>query len=333
MGNLAKYLVITLFLSVLLLATETSSNTGKPKSLNTGYENKMVTKKVVQVPVSQAKPAAKVIPKTTTAKAAPSLPTSRPVSFKGPTGKTLQTKPAYTPPPPVIRGRKPIIVIDPGHGGKDPGAIGKMGTREKDVTLRYSLALKASLERTGKYKVVMTRGNDKFIELNQRVNIARKAGGDVLLSIHADSMANKNTRGFSVYTISDTRKDREAGKLLARANREEVVRGANIRGESRDVQEAIIDFAQSSTKTVSDDFAATVAKHLGKKIQPLRRAQREGSLAVLTGSDIPSVLIELGYLSNEHEERLLKQKEHQDKIVNSITSAIDEYFTKFRMVF
>jgi N-acetylmuramoyl-L-alanine amidase len=253
------------------------------------------------------------------------------LTIKGPYGNAIPQKPYFS--ASLVTGRKPIIVIDPGHGGKDPGAIGKLGTREKDVALSYSIALMKSLQRTGKFKVIMTRYDDKFIELRDRVKIARNSGGDVLISVHADSHPDKNTRGFSVYTLSGNRASREAQDLIRKSEREEVIRGANLRGESLDVKEAIIDFAQESSKNVSDDFAATIGKHLGRRIQPLRRHQREGSLAVLTGADIPSVLIELGYLSNIGEEKLLRTEEHKQKIITSLTTAITEYFTKFNIVF
>lgn len=253
------------------------------------------------------------------------------LTIKGPYGNAIPQKPYFS--TSLVTGRKPIIVIDPGHGGKDPGATGKLGTREKDITLTYSLALMKALQKTGKFKVIMTRYDDRFIELRDRVTIARKSGGDVLISVHADSHPDRNTRGFSVYTLSGNRASREAQDLLKKADREEVIRGANLRGESLDVKEAIIDFAQESSKNVSDDFAATIGKHLGRRIQPLNKHQREGSLAVLTGADIPSVLIELGYLSNISEEKLLRTEEHKQKIITSLSNAITEYFTKFNIVF
>ena len=316
----------------------------KPASFSKSHQKQMVIKKIVRKPI--IKTSAPVAPKkTTNTKIAKpkSLPGSMSASYSKvlkkappkyaapakPVNKIIQKQIAAAP----IAKRKPVIVIDPGHGGKDPGAMGKLGTKEKNITLAYGLALRKELEKTGKYKVVMTRSDDRFIELGQRVKIARKVGGDVMISIHADSNPNKTTRGFSVYTLSGRRAKAEAQKLLANADREEVVRGANLRGESKDVKEAIIDFAQDSTKDVSDDFAKTVAKSLGRRIQALKKHNREGSLAVLTGSDIPSVLIELGYVSNDYEERLLKREDHKQQIVTSIRSAIDEYFTKFKMVF
>jgi N-acetylmuramoyl-L-alanine amidase len=229
----------------------------------------------------------------------------------------------------LIYKRKPVIVIDAGHGGKDPGATGKLGTQEKNITLSYAIALKKELEKSGRYKVQLTRDEDKFVFLSERVKIARKAGADVLISLHADSMMNSNIRGFSVYTLSGKRAEEEAEKLLKKSDKEEVIKGANLKGQPKLVKEALIGFAQDSTKYASDDFAKLVAKNLGKKIQPLKRQNREASLAVLTGADIPSVLIELGYLSNIQEERLLKQPEHKKKIVTSIANAVNEYFRKY----
>lgn len=224
------------------------------------------------------------------------------------------------------RWEKPVIVIDPGHGGKDTGAIGKNKTYEKRITLSYSLALKQALERTGRYRVIMTRSNDTFVSLPGRVQAARRSGGDILLSIHADSHPNPKTQGFSVYTLSADRARREYQKLLAKADQEEVVRGVKLRGESRDVKEAILDFAQSETRNVSDDFARAVAHNLGKSVKALPKTHREASLAVLTAADMPSALLELGYLSNSYEENLLNQKEHKEKIINSLRNAIEEYF-------
>lgn len=234
----------------------------------------------------------------------------------------------FKPSPKKVK-RKPIIVIDPGHGGKDPGAIGRRGTKEKQITFLYSASLKKELERTGRYKVILTRYGDKYVPLKIRVEKARRYNGDIMISIHADSIADRDVRGFSVYTISNRRAKREANKLLRKSNREEVIRGVRMRGESQDVKEAIIDFAQKETKSVSDSFSKIVARHLGKKVKPLRRTNREGSLAVLTGADIPSVLVELGYLSNGYEEKLLRKKDHRKKIIKSLKSAIDEYFRRF----
>ncbi len=311
---------------------QTKRTNAKPVSLNKDHKTQMVIKKTITKPASQIVKRIEKVKEVKRVREVSGITVSG--GFKGPYGHIIKPKPFYNPLQMAGKsGRKPVIVIDPGHGGKDRGTTGRLGTREKDITLAYGLALKRELEKSGKYRVVMTRVDDRFIVLGQRVAIARRAGGDVMISIHADSNPNRTTRGFSVYTLSDRRADYEAKKLLARSNSEEVIRGASLKGESQDVKEAIIDFAQGSTKQVSDDFARTVGKNLGRRIQALKKYNREGSLAVLTGSDIPSVLIELGYLSNDYEERLLKREDHKQKMVSSIRAAIDEYFSRFNMVF
>ncbi len=329
-----------LFLFIILLSVSVHAET-QPQSLSTQYKQVKLYKKpplnppAKTSPLSQT-PAAKSATKAASSSKQKIIPTAAKGYFIGPHGDIIMTKPEYPgtySKTPLISGRKPVIVIDPGHGGKDPGTRGELGTNEKDLTLIYALALKAELEKTNKYKVVLTRTKDIFVPLPERVNIARKAGGDVMISIHADSNPNKTTRGFSVYTLSDKRANYEAKKLLEKSHNEEVIRGAKLKGETDDVKEALINFAQSSSMDVSHDFAETLGKYLGKSIKPLEKNQREASLAVLTGADIPSVLIELGYLSNNDEERLLKLPDHRQKIVTSISAAIAEYFSKFKMVF
>ncbi len=235
----------------------------------------------------------------------------------------LPTKPV------IKKTRKAVVVIDPGHGGKDPGAIGKLGNKEKNIVLAYSRALRDELNKTGKFIVKMTRDNDNFVPLPDRVKIARRSGGDILISIHADSNPNKEVRGFSIYTISKDRAEREARKLLEKSEYEEIIRGVPLKGKSRDVKEALIFISQNETKDISDELSKILAKNLGKKAKPLPKSNREASLAVLTGADIPSVLLELGYMSNIYEERLLATAQHKQKVVSSIVSAIDEYFRTY----
>jgi N-acetylmuramoyl-L-alanine amidase len=229
---------------------------------------------------------------------------------------------------PSTKIKKPIIVIDPGHGGKDPGAIGKAGTYEKNITLEYSLELKNLLEKSGNYKVVLTRKHDSFVSLNERIQRAQKAKADIFISLHADSTNNPMTRGFSVYTLSNNRAARVANKLIREANSGKEVVGVRMNDKPKDVKLALIDMAQTDTLNTSEDFSSIVARKLGQKVKPLERTRREASLQVLTAADVPSVLIELGYVSNTMEEKLLNRKDHKQKIVNGIKSAIDEYFRK-----
>ncbi len=221
---------------------------------------------------------------------------------------------------------KPIIAIDPGHGGKDPGAISPKGLREKDVTLRYGKALRAALLKTGRYRVVMTRGDDTFIPLKERVEIARRQSADLFISIHADAHPDPDTRGFSVYTISERRARYEAQKAEKQAAKTEVIRGIDLSNESQDVRNVLISMVQRDTKNTSATFAETLVKHMGKVGKLLRRPHRSKSLAVLTGIDIPSALVELGYLTNDYEAGLLVTKKHQDRLISGMVNAIDEYY-------
>lgn len=295
--------------------TYSSKLASMPASMRKNYEKKFVKKVVKETVIIPKKPKVKVIDKITKT---PNVSKIIKTSSEYKKQKTL----------PIAKKswEKPIIVIDPGHGGKDPGAISRNGTREKDIVFEYSKALKRALERTGKYKVYMTRDTDKYITLHGRVQAARRAGGDILISIHADSHPNRKTQGFSVYTLSQNRAEREYNKLLAKSDKEEVIRGVKLKGESKDVKEALLILAQNETKAVSDEFAKTVAKHLGKTVKPLPRTHRKKSLAVLTAADMPAALLELGYLSNSYEEKLLKTKKHKEKIINSLKNAIEEYF-------
>lgn len=224
---------------------------------------------------------------------------------------------------------KPIIIIDAGHGGSDPGATGKGKTKEKNITLSYALELTKILSKSGRYKIYLTRTNDKFVSLKNRVARARKAGGDILLSLHADSHPNPKTKGLSVYTLSDKRAKREADKLIKKAGNEEVIRGLDLSRESKDISTALISMAQHETKNTSSILAKILIKELSHEVKLLRNTHRLASLAVLTGADIPSTLIELGYLSNLQEEKLLNNKKYRAKIAGAIKRAIDIYFQKY----
>lgn len=261
------------------------------------------------------------------------IPTFKPVKLQGYERSVLK-KPSVQPDidipdkKPVFY--KPKIVIDAGHGGVDPGAIGKSGMREKKITLQFALSLKKELERTGRYKVALTRSGDYFISLNDRVKKARNAGADLFISLHADSHPNPKTRGLSVYTLSEKRARWEADRLAKKAGREEVIKGVDLTEESRDVQQVLIDLAQRHTKNTSASFAEILVKELGDDAKLLERTHRFAGFAVLTGVDVPSVLVELGYLSNAYEEKLLRTSRYRGKIVKGMKDAVDKYFNKYK---
>ncbi|MCE2926375.1 MAG: N-acetylmuramoyl-L-alanine amidase [Rickettsiales bacterium] len=226
---------------------------------------------------------------------------------------------------------KYVVIIDPGHGGQDPGAIGPKGTREKDIVLEYAKALQNRLIKSGKYKVVITREGDRFIALRDRVAIARKAGGDIFLSLHADSAPNDEARGLSVYTVSEKASDKEAEDLAARENKADIIAGIDLSGEREDVAGILISLAQRETKNNSATLADVLVVALNDKVRLLQNTHRFAGFAVLKAPDIPSVLIEIGFLSHPEEEKLLKTRSYREKVVSGIAEGIDKYFEKLPM--
>ncbi len=221
---------------------------------------------------------------------------------------------------------KKIIVLDPGHGGQDPGAIGYSGVYEKNITLAMGRELKALLDKKGKYKVYLTRSTDKFIPLRERVKIARRYKADLFMSIHADSALNRNAKGLSVYTLSETASDKEAAALAERENKADVISGLNLIEHSKEVSDILINLAQRETMNRSSEFAAFMVQEMKKSVKLVANTHRFAGFAVLKAPDIPAVLLEMGYLSNRQEEKLLQQKNYRKKLAESTAEAIDKYF-------
>lgn len=221
--------------------------------------------------------------------------------------------------------KKKIIVLDPGHGGKDPGAIGYSGVYEKNITLAMAKELKVILEKEG-YKVHLTRSTDIFIPLRDRVKIARKYNADLFMSIHADSAVNRSAKGLSVYTLSETASDKEAADLAERENKADVVAGLNLLEHSKEVSDILINLAQRETMNRSSEFASFMVQEMRKSVKLRDNTHRFAGFAVLKAPDVPSVLLEMGYLSNRTEERLLKQKDYRRKLAVSTSKAVEKYF-------
>jgi N-acetylmuramoyl-L-alanine amidase len=228
--------------------------------------------------------------------------------------------------------RIPTIVLDPGHGGKDPGAIGANGTMEKDVNLQMAKQLKALLEATGRYKVVLTRTDDRLLPLRQRIDIARAAKADLFISLHADHNEKTELRGASVYTLSENASDAEAAEVAARENKDGVITGVDLTTQSPVVTSILIDLAQRETKNLSARFASLLTDQLAERTLVLRDSHRFAGFVVLKALDVPSVLLELGYLSNSDDEAALSSKRHRRIVAKSIRDAIDRYFQWQRSV-
>lgn len=221
---------------------------------------------------------------------------------------------------------KKIIVIDPGHGGVDPGAIGYSGVYEKNITLAMAKELKTILEDDCGYKVYLTRNRDVFIPLRDRVKISRKYEADLFISIHADSIGNKNTKGLSVYTLSENASDKEAAALAEKENKADIIAGLNFAEHSKEVSDILLNLAQRETMNRSSEFATFMVKEMRKSVQLLDNTHRFAGFAVLKAPDVPSVLLEMGYLSNRGEEKLLQQKDYRHKLAKSTSKAVDKYF-------
>lgn len=223
--------------------------------------------------------------------------------------------------------KKKVIVIDPGHGGIDSGAIGKKGTYEKAVVLATAKKLKETLENTGRYEAILTRDRDIFLELRQRVDVARRAQADLFISLHADSLSNRSSlRGASVYTLSETASDKEAAALARKENRADLIAGVDLRNETDDVTSILIDLAQRETMNHSVTFARTLTPQLGRVTRLIKNTHRFAGFRVLKAPDVPSVLVELGYLSNSHDEQNLGSRKWREQLSRAITDAIDTFF-------
>jgi N-acetylmuramoyl-L-alanine amidase len=222
--------------------------------------------------------------------------------------------------------RAKIIALDPGHGGADPGALGVAGTQEKGVVIRVARELQAQLQQGGRYKVMLTRTGDSFVPLRERVARAQEAKADLFLSIHADSHPDPYVRGASVYTLSEEASDREAAALAARENRADAV-VTRIAAQPDTVAKTLVAMTQRGTGNESRRFADTIVSTFGRGgIRLLPHTHREAGFAVLTSPDIPACLVELGYLSNPQDEKLLTVYQHQTALARSLRGSVDAYF-------
>ncbi|MCD8526025.1 MAG: N-acetylmuramoyl-L-alanine amidase [Alphaproteobacteria bacterium] len=222
---------------------------------------------------------------------------------------------------------KPLIIIDPGHGGTDPGAKGANGVNEKQVTLALSQELRDQLIATGRYRAILTRDKDVFIKLGDRVKFARKHEGDLFISLHADSINKPNVGGASVYTLSDKASDEQTAKLAARENQADLIGGIDLSTEDEDVANILVDLAMRDTMNQSRFFAGSVVDTLAYHgVRILERPHRYAGFAVLKAPDIPSILVEAGFMSNRQEANLLSSPQHRQKIAAALVRGVDTYF-------
>lgn len=225
------------------------------------------------------------------------------------------------------RGKR-IVMIDPGHGGPDPGTISIAGVYEKSVTLRAAKIVRHVLERTGRYTVVLTRGKDIYVPLRTRYKRAEESKAELFISLHADSNRNKRLRGFSVYTLSERASDKEAAALAAHENRADAIAGIDLSRQSDAVASFLIELRQRQTMNESAIFSELLIDELSRKVKMLRNTHRFAGFAVLKSPDIPSILLELGYLSNAQDARMLHKRSYLEKAAAGILKATDRYFER-----
>lgn len=227
-------------------------------------------------------------------------------------------------------GERKVVVLDPGHGGQDPGAM-MSGLMEKTITLATARELRRALEAIGGYRVVLTRNSDKFIPLRQRIAIARNAGADVMVSLHANKLDNPSIRGLSVYTLSESASDSEAAALAELENKADLITHLDLRGATPEVTNILIDLSQRNTMNNSVRLASLVVDKVRPDAPLLVRPHRFAGFAVLKAPDVPSILVELGFLSNKDDRSAIASSDGRRKLVRALARAIDAYFVPVEM--
>ena len=244
---------------------------------------------------------------------------------------------AVVPPPsrtatPKVEGPRdsslPLVVIDAGHGGHDPGAISAFeGRHEKTAVLAIAREIRDQLVKSGRVRVALTRGNDRFLALGERVAVARRLDADLFISIHADSAPSPDANGASVYTLSEIASDRDAARVAAKENRSDMVRGVDLGGDA-DIQSILFDLARRETMNASASFAAVLRRETPDEVRFRTQAHRFANFRVLKAGDIPSVLFETGYLSNEEDARFLFSEQGREAIAKGVRRAVEAHFAR-----
>ena len=242
-------------------------------------------------------------------------------------------KPKPALPLPAIEGpddaRLPLVVIDAGHGGHDPGAISPhSGTREKDITLALAMAIRDDLVASGRVRVALTRSDDRFLVLEERYGIARRLKADLFLSIHADAAANEQASGASIYTLAEVASDREAARLAARENKANIINGVDLGAHSSEVSSILLDLTQRETMNVASDFARLLQREASDEVKFRTTAHRFASFVVLKAPDTPSVLFETGFISNKDDAEFLTSRAGQQKVARGVRDAVQIHFAR-----
>ena len=224
---------------------------------------------------------------------------------------------------------RPLIVLDPGHGGIDNGTQAPSGENEKALVLGFALSLRDKIEKLGKYRVVMTRTDDVFVTLAERVRMARQRQASLFISIHADALGrgDGDAQGATVYTLSETASDAEAHRLAEAENKADVIAGVDLSSEPGDVADILIDLAQRETKTFSNYFARNLVSEIKTVARMHKNPLKSAGFRVLRAADVPSVLLELGYVSNRQDLKQLTSEAWRSRTAEAVVAAVDAYFS------
>lgn len=220
----------------------------------------------------------------------------------------------------------PLVMLDPGHGGKDPGAIGVSGTYEKHVSLATALELRRQLQASGRYRVELTRLNDTFIPLDDRVYRAQRRGAALFVSMHADALSDHSVRGASVYTLAPTASDAQTAALARTENSADRFIGRHWQGTSPEVSRILASLVRQETRSGSVRLARSLVGNLDQDLPMLQHPDRHAGFVVLKAADIPSVLVEMGFMSNAKDEAALRRPDHRKLVAQAMHRAVDAYF-------
>jgi N-acetylmuramoyl-L-alanine amidase len=270
------------------------------------------------------------------ARSAPRAITNPAIGFSKPPRSTYSVSTTLDPaakglPRPKIYGPKgrPLIVIDAGHGGHDPGAISPVaGQREKDITLSVARKVRDEIIAAGRFRVALTREDDRFLVLRERSAIAKNLGANLFISIHADSAGGSGATGATIYTLSENASDAEAAKLAARENKADILNGVNLGGENAEIASILVDLAQRETMNSSSNFANLLRREASGDLRLRSDYHRMAGFAVLKQPDMPSILLEIGYLTNSEDVDRIASETGQRRIATGLRKAIDIHFAQ-----
>jgi len=297
-----------------------------PGRSNVGYA--LMDDEIVQIDIDSRGEKPSTTVKPASEKAAPPLPNIKPTLNPTPAQSKALPKKAKTVNDVLgASARKLVIAIDAGHGGKDPGALGPNGTREKDITLRVAKELAAAINADPGMRAVLIRDDDTFVPLQDRYQRARRAQADLFVSIHADAALNNAASGSSVFVLSTKGASSQAARWLAdKENAADLVGGVSLDDKDRNLSAVLLDLSQSATMRMSEDAAANVLRSLKELGKAHKKEVEHANFVVLRSPDVPSMLVETGFITNPEEERKLSDPQHRKRLAFAIAQGVRAFF-------